>query len=90
MSPKPQNDDVYQSYLLRCWQEGGEGEANQTWRFALTKVGDDEERLGFTTLWDLFAYLEQRLCTPLAASNERDRSGHARSQHAAIYSLDQG
>ncbi len=90
MSPKRPSSDVYQSFLLRCWQEGNEDEPRQTWRFALTQVGNDDERLGFTTLWDVFAYLEKHLCPSLTPTTEFARPEHSRTQHAAAYFLDQG
>ena len=46
----------YLSYLLRLWQQGG-GEQLQ-WQASLESP-QSAERLGFVSLRDLFAFLEQ-------------------------------
>jgi hypothetical protein len=41
----------YQAYILRIWRESGE------WRFSIESLGSDQ-RKGFTTIEELFAFLE--------------------------------
>ncbi len=47
------------SFLLRCWQEAGDGEP--IWRFTLVQVGGETAVKGFARLGDIFEYLDQRL-----------------------------
>ena len=91
MSQRIQHEEAYRSYLLRCWQEGTpDSEASQTWRFALTRVGTEDPRLGFTTLWDVFTYLDKQLSAPMRTATEMPAPGRARYGHDIEYSLDQG
>jgi hypothetical protein len=55
---------VYRAFLLRCWQENGDGEP--LWRFTLVKMGNDHSKKGFARLEDLTTFLREELslCQP--------------------------
>jgi hypothetical protein len=48
----------YQAYILRIWRESGE------WRFSIESLGSDQ-RKGFTTIEELFAFLEDTAPPPV-------------------------
>jgi len=54
---EPRRD--YRAYLLRLWQVQGEGQT--TWRAALESA-QTGERVGFASLGELFAFLENEVC----------------------------
>ncbi len=49
----------YMAYLLRLWQVRGED--GMAWRASLESARTGE-RVGFASLQDLFAFLEQEVC----------------------------
>lgn len=49
----------YRAFLLRCWQE--EENAERVWRFILVKINKEPIKKGFTTLEDLFDFLQAEL-----------------------------
>ena len=52
----------YRAFLLRCWQEPEAGpEEYPPWRFTLVEAGDNEGKLGFSSLEELVEYLRHEL-----------------------------
>ncbi len=57
----------YQSYLLRAWQEADVTDRHLIWRFSLEKIGEEDQRHGFSSLQALMAFLEEQVeATPAA------------------------
>ena len=51
----------YQSYLLRAWQEADVTDRHLIWRFSLEKIGEEDQRHGFSSLQALMAFLEEQV-----------------------------
>jgi len=58
------NESVCQSYLLRIWRDGEDGE----WRAMLLTI-PNQERHQFTSIESLFSFLEYRADHPLAKAS---------------------
>jgi hypothetical protein len=67
-----QADQVYQSFLVRCWlmppATTGEPAA---WRFELREVAAEPQKHGFSNLEQLKAFMAAKL-TAVAASSQQD------------------
>jgi hypothetical protein len=68
----------YLSYLLRLWQESGGGELPgddaPLWRASLESPQSDE-RLGFASLRELYAFLEEEMGSSSAGMGPVDEDG---------------
>ncbi|UCH58791.1 MAG: hypothetical protein JSV61_11300 [Anaerolineales bacterium] len=53
------NLEEYRAFLLRCWQAVSGDKS--TWRFSLVQIRDEERKLGFACLEELFLYLKGEL-----------------------------
>lgn len=66
-----QADQVYQSFLVRCWlmppATTGEPAA---WRFELREVSAEPQKHGFSDLEQLIAFVAAKLTAVAAASNQ--------------------
>ena len=67
-----QTDQVYQSFLLRCWLVSPEtAEALPVWRFELQEVSDELRRHRFSDFEQLQAFVAAEL-TAVAKANRGD------------------
>lgn len=67
------------AYLLRCWQEESPSfDDSSEWRFSVEEVLNEKWRRGFTSIQDLFDFLEAELtCTgnaTLESGRDDDRT----------------
>jgi hypothetical protein len=67
-----QADQVYQSFLVRCWLMPPATAAEpETWRFELREVAAEPQKHGFSNLEQLIAFMAVKL-TAVAASSKQD------------------
>jgi hypothetical protein len=67
-----QADQVYQSFLVRCWLMPPATAAEpETWRFELREVAAEPQKHGFSDLEQLKAFMAVKL-TAVAASSQQD------------------
>jgi hypothetical protein len=76
MAEKPKKQEGrYLSYLLRLWQESGDAPRDPPlWRASLERP-QGGERLGFTSLKDLFAFLGEETGLTLPGSQDQAEEG---------------
>jgi hypothetical protein len=62
---------VYQSFLLRCWQEQNTtAERWPVWRFMLQSVTETQEQHVFATFEQMVAFLRQKIIEETVGSEE--------------------
>lgn len=64
----------YQSYLLRVWQDSSGSLDPPQWRASLERP-QGGERLGFASMKDLFAFLEDETRPSLPGSQDSEEEG---------------